>query len=61
MKERHQWMEQERKRQEEENAKIAEFARMQSMREEEALIKKKMLAADKDAIYEKVCQRYIGI
>jgi hypothetical protein len=55
MKDRERWMEEERRRQEEENAKIAAFAKMQKDREEEALAKKKLVAAGKDAIYDKVC------
>jgi hypothetical protein len=54
MKERQAWVEEERKMQEEENSKIAEFARLQATREENAIQKKKMIAADKDAIYDKV-------
>ena len=54
MKEREEWLEEERIRQEDENAKIAAFAKMQKDREDNAFIKKKMLAAGKDAIYDKV-------
>lgn len=53
-KERKLWLDLERKRQEEENAKIAEFAKMQAERETSLAVKKQMLAAGKDAIYDKV-------
>lgn len=54
MKERQNWLEEERTRQEEENAKIAAFAKMQKDREDDATAKKIMLAAGKDAIYDRV-------
>ncbi|KAJ3337788.1 mannosyl-oligosaccharide alpha-1,2-mannosidase, partial [Kappamyces sp. JEL0680] len=54
MKERQEWMEEERQRQEEENQKIEAYAKLQANREENAEAKKKLLAADKDAIYDKL-------
>ncbi|KAJ3275578.1 mannosyl-oligosaccharide alpha-1,2-mannosidase [Terramyces sp. JEL0728] len=54
MHEREKWKEEERLRQEEENRKIAEFAQLQKLREEKVEIKKKTIAAGKDAIYDKL-------
>ncbi|KAJ3321333.1 mannosyl-oligosaccharide alpha-1,2-mannosidase [Boothiomyces sp. JEL0866] len=54
MHEREQWKEEERRLQEEENRKIAEFAQLQKNREEKVEIKKKTIAAGKDAIYDKL-------
>lgn len=54
MKERQEWLEIEHNRQVEENAKIAAFAKLQKDREDDANTKKKMLAAGKDAIYDKL-------
>lgn len=54
MKDRDNWKEQERRRQQEENDKIAEYARLQKLREDNAATKKKLEAAGKDAIYDKV-------
>ncbi|KAJ3256196.1 mannosyl-oligosaccharide alpha-1,2-mannosidase [Boothiomyces macroporosus] len=57
MRERAQWKEEERRLQEEENRKIAEFAQLQKAREEKVEIKKKTIAAGKDAIYNKLASQ----
>jgi hypothetical protein len=54
MKEREEWKRQEKERQDEENRKIAEYARLQKLREDEVISKKKAREAGKDAIYDKV-------
>jgi predicted aminopeptidase len=60
MKEREEWKRQEKERQDEENRKIAEYARLQKLREDEVISKKKAREAGKDAIYDKVFIFYIA-
>lgn len=54
MSEREDWLKKEKLRQEEENKKIAQYGQMQLQREKDLQNKKKLVAADKDAIYDKL-------